>query len=269
MSDLWLVLTQFVFRLTFGVAIAMGVTPARLVTSGFYRVHLWVLMGLNTFAALAVYTSREQYAPLSVDWRVVLGLAIAVAVVSYVGSVVWLYESRSAGRFALYLVALLSLMAAGLATPWARGPEAETASTLELALGFCDLVSGGMLLGATLSAMLLGHWYLNTPTMELVPLKRLVVLMASAIVARTLLAAVGLSLYSAGEVELPTVFWIFIVLRWLSGLLGTLALAILTWQTLKVPNTQSATGILYAAVICAFIGELTSQLLSAGTLYPL
>jgi hypothetical protein len=63
-------------------------------------------------------------------------------------------------------------------------------------------------------------------------------------------------------------FWIFIALRWLSGLLGTLALAILTWQTLKIPNTQSATGILYAGVICAFIGELTAQLLSVEVLYP-
>ena len=27
-------------------------------------------------------------------------------------------------------------------------------------------------LGVTLAAMLLGHWYLNTPTMELLPLRR-------------------------------------------------------------------------------------------------
>jgi hypothetical protein len=37
---------------------------------------------------------------------------------------------------------------------------------------------------------------------------------------------------------------------------------------LKIPNTQSATGILYAAVVLAMIGELTSQLLSAETMYP-
>jgi hypothetical protein len=65
-----------------------------------------------------------------------------------------------------------------------------------------------------------------------------------------------------------TTFALFLTLRWLSGLIGTLFLAALTWQTLKIPNTQSATGILYAAVILTFIGELTSQLLSAETLYP-
>jgi hypothetical protein len=264
---LWLTLTQFVFRLTFGVSLSMSVTSPRLVTSGFYRVHLWVLMGLNTFAALAVYASRDLYAQIG-DWRIVLGLAIGVAVVSYVGSVLWLYEQRIAGQIALYLVAIASLTAAALATPWLQAAGERLTST-EMSLGFCDIISGGLLLGSTLSAMLLGHWYLNTPGMQLDPLKRLVSLMAGAIVARAMLAAVGTALYVASGSELPSAFWIFVALRWLAGLVGTLGLAGLTWQTLKVPNTQSATGILYAAVICAFIGELTSQLLSADTLYPL
>jgi hypothetical protein len=43
----------------------------------------------------------------------------------------------------------------------------------------------------------------------------------------------------------------------------------MTWLTLKIPNTQSATGILYAAVILAFIGELTAQLMSDAASYPL
>ena len=38
-------LVEFLFRLTFGVATAMALTPAKWVTSGFFRVHLWVLLG--------------------------------------------------------------------------------------------------------------------------------------------------------------------------------------------------------------------------------
>ena len=41
----------------------------------------------------------------------------------------------------------------------------------------------------------------------------------------------------------------------------------MSWQTLKIPNTQSATGILYVAVITTFLGELTSLLLSAARLF--
>ena len=60
LCDLWPILVQFLLRLIFGVAAAMGVTPPRLVTAGFFRVHLWVLMGLGTVASLAVYTNRVR-----------------------------------------------------------------------------------------------------------------------------------------------------------------------------------------------------------------
>lgn len=263
----WQLLIQFVFRLTFGVALAMGVTPARYVTSGFYRVHLWVLMGLNTLAALAVYS---LYAEVEVEqqvltnWRLVFAAAIAIAVVSYVGSVVWLYERTGAGINAVFLVAALALSAAVLATPWTNVDK-----SLGVTLAILDLASSGVLLGATMAAMFLGHWYLNTPTMELLPLKRLVLLMIGAIIARTLVSGTGLAMQIGSPQPLETAFWIFVAFRWLSGLLGTAMLALMTWYTLKVPNTQSATGILYAGVIFTFLGELTSQLLSVDRLYPL
>jgi len=44
---------------------------------------------------------------------------------------------------------------------------------------------------------------------------------------------------------------------------------ILAQLTLRVPNTQSATGILYAATVVVLVGELTAQLLSENVLYPL
>ena len=93
MNEIWQVLVQFVFRLTFGMALCMAVTPASLVTAGFYRVHLWVLMGLNTFAALAAYTSYESMASDGIAAGPVVVCAILLAIGSYIGSVVWLYEN--------------------------------------------------------------------------------------------------------------------------------------------------------------------------------
>jgi hypothetical protein len=49
----------------------------------------------------------------------------------------------------------------------------------------------------------------------------------------------------------------------LFGLVGVLALTLMAWKTLQIPNTQSATGILYVAVIGVFTGELLGLLLSA------
>jgi hypothetical protein len=69
-------------------------------------------------------------------------------------------------------------------------------------------------------------------------------------------------------VELSTAQWLMVGLRWAAGIVGVAILTWMAWQTLKIPNTQSATGILYVAVITVFIGELCGLLLSAETPFP-
>lgn len=252
------VLVQFVFRLSFGMALAMAATPARLVTSGFYRVHLWVLMGLNTFAALAIYSGRGGTTTTG-DWRVLLGLAMGLAAGSYVGAVAWLYEQKRLGQLLLLLIGGAALVAGYLAGPAAVAVLSAAAA----------LVSSGLLLGTTMIAMLLGHWYLNTPTMQLAPLQRLIQGMTLAVIVRGLVSAAGLYAHLHTSSGVDTTFWIFVAFRWLAGIAGPLAMARMAAQTLKIPNTQSATGILYAGVILVFLGELVSQLLSVDTPFPL
>ena len=58
-------------------------------------------------------------------------------------------------------------------------------------------------------------------------------------------------------------------MRWLTGIVGTTVIAVMARQTLKIPNTQAATGILYVGVVFTFVGELTSLLLSRGEPFPL
>ena len=53
-------------------------------------------------------------------------------------------------------------------------------------------------------------------------------------------------------------------LRWLAGLMGLPVLLVMSRKTLDIPNTQSATGILYVACLAAILGELTAQLLLAA-----
>jgi hypothetical protein len=266
-DNLWLILVQFIFRTTFGLSLAMGVTPSSKVTSGYYRVHLWVLMGLNTFAALALFSAGEGLGkslsnPTFAKFG--LGLAVFLAIACYIGAVVWLYEKAWLGEKWLYVIALVALAAAAVATPWRSDSTAFGNS-----LVFLDFTSSGMMLGTILAAMFLGHWYLNTPTMELVPLKRLILFMMVSIGVRALLCGIGLGAQILYSDPLSYSSVAFVVMRWASGLAGTLLMAVMAWQTLKIPNTQSATGILYVAVILVFVGELFSQLLSVSSHYPL
>jgi hypothetical protein len=260
-----LVLTQFLFRLSFGMALAMAVTPARRVTSGYYRNHLYVLLGLNVLATL-VAVGRPDELPL---WP-----PLAAAVLSYVGSVCWLYEKPRPGVVALALVAATTLVgawwAAGLFAAPARIAVSHRDALPATALAWLDPVTGGLVLGVTIAAMFLGHWYLNTPTMRIDPLKRLVQWMAAAVLLRGVACGTGLALEILATGAKSPQWLLFVLLRWLAGIAGALLLSWMTWRILtqERPNTQSATGILYVAVIVTFLGELVSLLLSAETSFP-
>ena len=143
------ILGQFVLRLVFGTSLAMACTPSRLVTSGYYRNNLYVLLGLNSLAGLVAWTggSRGLF-PL---WP-----PLVAAVASYVGAVCWLYEKPRPGIAALVLIAATAVTGA-----WLAGCAAESAPAVLLVLRYLDPLLGGLVLGVTFAAMLLGHWYLN------------------------------------------------------------------------------------------------------------
>jgi hypothetical protein len=257
MAMLWPTLVEFVFRLSTGLAAAILIVSARQVNCGFFRIHSWILMGLTTLASLVLYSQAKQHAYADLA----IGLAIAAAVMSYIAAVIWMYERGLAGKIVLGVVLLLCL-AANIVIHL----HSEHSLTLGNNAGFA---TSSLLLGSLLTAMLLGHWYLNFPGMKLEPLKLLVVVCAAAIMARALFSAVGVSqLAMLGKLPESTIGWSFLAFRWLAGLIGPGIMVWLTWETLKVPNTQSATGILYAAVTLVFLGELTAELLSRGLPVP-
>jgi hypothetical protein len=242
------ILSEFIFRLSFGMALGMALASPRQVTSGYYRNHLYVLLGLAVLATMAAFARRDALA---------IGPPLSAAVLSYVGSVLWLYEKPRAGIAALALVSAVSLWGAWQANDWQYPTGAA-----HTALGALDVVSGGLVLGITMAAMFLGHWYLNSPTMALEPLKRLVVMIGGAVCLRAAVEAAGLALDLQTN-AIGTSQLLFLALRWLSGIVGTLVLAVMAYKTLKIPNTQSATGILYVCVIVTFLGELISLLSAA------
>lgn len=261
-------LAQFLLRLAFGLAVGMAITPPNKVSSGFYRNHSYVTLGLNTLAALVLF---PIFAPLG--W-----LAVAGAVFSYLCAVCWLYEAKYAGIAFLWFVFWCSYMAAFLAlsiqqeTYLVGTPPVESIVVSMRILSthqVLALLTSGLVLGVTSAAMLLGHWYLNSPGMELAPLRRLLRVAALAVVFQAVLSGIGLAEFLQANPSPAFAWWLFLTLRWSFGLIGVLVLLWMAWQTLKIPNTQSATGILYVAVLGVFVGELAAGLLSAESAFPL
>jgi len=247
-------LAQLLLRLAFGLSLAMTVTSSRLVSSGFFRVHLLVVLGVCTAAALASRAAGERG-----FW-----LAAGTAVASYLGAVFWLAERPRIGKTALAAVTLLALCGA-----WNVQGMAHPPSSMRQWIEWLTTPVSGAVLGGTMAAMFLGHWYLNVPGMQLQPLRKLLILAIAAVLFRAVLCGIGAGweMTTAPSFDVPTTA--LLALRWLAGLVGLSLLLAMAWQTLKIPNTQSATGILYVAVVGALAGELISELLSAGTTYPL
>ncbi len=256
---LWQIFLQFIFRLSFGLATTMALTSPRQVSSGFYRIHLWVLLGLGTFGSLVAYSRQSFYA----NPTLLIGLAITGTLLSYVGSVIWLYEKVLPG-----MVVLVAVAATCLLVLLVSHPSSQLLSSTDWCWIVLDHITASLLLGSTFAAMLLGHWYLNSPTMKLDPLRWLLVILAGALAARAALCGVGLIVHLRQGHLADNFSLAAIALRWLAGLIGLAGMAWMTWQTLKIPNTQSATGILYVALVLVFLGELASALLSIQNPIP-
>ncbi len=265
------ILSQFLLRLAFGLAVGMAITSPRQVSNGFFRNHLYVTLGLTTLAALVL---AQMLIPAAC-------FAALAALLSIAGSTSWLYDARRLGLILVWAVAWCAFLAALMGmmivheSYLVRDLGGETSDFVLVSLRPLDLfhtvslLMSGLVLGLTFTAMLLGHWYLNSPGMQLAPLRRLLAAAAIAVSVQALISGVGLAAELSAGAQVSANWLVFIVLRWSFGVLGVLALLWMAWRTLEIPNTQSATGILYVAVIGVFVGELAAALLSAESAFPL
>jgi hypothetical protein len=61
---------------------------------------------------------------------------------------------------------------------------------------------------------------------------------------------------------------IFAIFRVAWGLLAPLGMAYWVWETVRIRSTQSATGILYASMVCTMMGEGMGLFLTLQTGIP-
>ena len=212
----------------------------------YFRTQFLTALGLSCGAFLWLLNAAP--------WQLltVIGVAAALCVA---GSVSWSLE-RSPGGVTLVVLTALTLAAAVALREWLAEPPPAFAERLAGGL------SSALLLGAALSAMLMGHNYLISPTMSLTPLFRLLAATAAALLLR--LGVEGYALLNwTGRHQAASLndVSLWLPVRWVIGLLLPAVLCWMAYQTARIRSTQSATGILYVVVIFCFLGELTGQLL--------
>ena len=143
-------------------------------------------------------------------------------------------------------------------------------------LAVASFLSSAALLGGTCTAMILGHWYLVIPSMQVSHLQSIVKVHIASMLVRVVVVVaaifVAIVTWQPGlgpnfERYIFSVAGIFFWQRVLFGLAPVL-LAYLTWETAKIRSTQSATGILYVDFFTVVVAEVLAKYLLLATRVP-
>ncbi len=242
-------LADFATRLGCGLAVMLLTAPWRVVPPPFFRTQCQIILALLVLAALDLGRAGEN----TPETAIVAG----AAVLAYFGTVTW---GLGLPRLGVPIAASIALVTGG-GLVWSAGGSTWESQALNAA----GTLASASLMGSTLTAMLLGHYYLTAPAMSIAPLRSLVRWMSWALLVRALMAGLGAwYLYGgAGASSLPSsVSPFFLAVRWGMGFAGTALATYLTWKTVEIRSTQSATGILYIALALVLFGELAAMTMS-------
>lgn len=268
---------SFLMKLLVGIAVMWLLMPRKEVTDGFFRIQMLVALGLSVLLVLIVSSRQDPDGSLArfadpsepasaisaarSDFanRFVYIAQIVAACVAYAGHIFWKLGRRTPGAIAIYLIALLSVLSQVCFS-------LEAGTSLDSCQMLLSNFASSTVLGATLTGMLLGHWYLTTPTMSIGPLSWFAKTLAVAAIFRFLMTGIAIGRFGFVSHDLVHLLWL--LMRIIGGILIPFTTSIVVVKILKYRNTQAATGVLFAALILVFMGEMAAALLEGDLRIP-
>ncbi len=243
----------------------VGVTKGFLVFQGL----LYLVLALLTywfgsaFATPSVFAGIKSFYvqyPLDRTWLTYQFVPLLVFVGLVLVYNLLLLFNRRLSRWIAGGLACLAGVAELLVIGMAYRPLA--AESLGGAFTIGSIIAGALGLGGVLTAMLLGHWYLNTPTASGKPLEFATLIMLAGLAAELIFSFFVHSTIPAGLPQLghpPISAEGLGIIRWVFGFVFTLGLGVLAYRLTRGRSFQSATGMLYLAVAFAFTGEIMAR----------
>ena len=228
--------------------------------------------GLAAALIAVALVFRPSSEPAAVNTVALAALVVCqAAVVLYWGTV---GRTLASIRPALVAVACSS----GVVVLVAQAIASAAGSPFDVnVLTIASFLSSAALLGGASTAMILGHWYLVIPSMQVSHLQSIVKVHIASLVVRVVvvLAAVVVAIETwqpglgpSFRHYVTSVDGVFFWQRVLFGLGGPALLSYLTWETAKIRSTQSATGILYVDFFTVVVGEVLAKYLLLATRVP-
>ncbi len=239
--------TQFCLEIAFGVLLALAFVPKAPVGAFFYRIMgTAALVPILVAVVMPVSTGAATWS----DPAILATLVAALAFPVYSGPV----------RGARWGIGLgVGLLGCGVAVLLMLSASELVDGPLALTLASLSALATGAVAGSVGLAMVLGHWYLTIPNLQVRHLARLnrvtVGSMLVSLFALGLICLVFGGPLNEGDRPLFGATGLFYLgTRVGVGIVMPLAFAWMTAGSLKFKNTRSATGILYASTVLVLIG---------------
>jgi hypothetical protein len=263
-------------ELAFGGIFALSIPPFFKVERGFYKSTASVYLGAGLITAigfswLAIRGTAATHPTPGALWSAAVPWLVFSAACTIYLATLWGEGGRLRARSysATLVIGLVAVVANSiLLKPSDFGVIAAVVYGL-------TAVTSSLVLGLVSGAMMFGHWYLIDPNLPVEYLRSFVRVLAAALIADLValgtalgvLALVGGAAGSAvlGLLDLHAGL---LLSRTLLGPVATLTLTWMTWQTLKVPQTMAATGLLYIAVMSALVGQMLGRFILFRTGVP-
>lgn len=248
-------LAAFCLRLALGMVAFLPLLPADKMHPRFFRTQFLVALGLWTLATGLLWHNTNLKTA---------SLLICCICLHIYGAITWTLDQSPFSRCIWFLTLLASGFGAtfgfalaypGVFEPW----------------WIVDSLGSGLLLGAAVTSMLVGHSYLISPGLTIQPLVTMIGCLAFFLAFRIVCNGWAWITYVRTETasEFFHTYWHLLFPRWLIGLGGPLVFGFMAYLTARIRSTQSATGILFVVVICTFLGELMSLVLTRMAGWPL
>jgi hypothetical protein len=265
-------------ELAWGGLFALSIPPFFKIERGFYKSSASVYLSASITTAVGLGLLALRGGSSTGPGRGSLWTVCALWTLSSIAVAVYLYTLWTENgllRSRAYLLGLLLGLVALIANVTLLMP-AGFGAVAAVAYGLTAITSA-LVLGLVSGAMLFGHWYLIDLDMPVDYLRTFVRLLGIVLVAD--LIALGLAIGmpaivgSAGSAaavhELFASHLGLLAVRLILGPIATIILVWMCWQTLKIPQTMAATGLLYIAVMSVLVGEMLGRFILFRTAIPL
>lgn len=240
-----------------GTAAAVVAVPWRAIGRYFFSFHFTLVLAVAALAAV-----------LAKPWQAGAPPVIRAGTVLFLLAVLAVNVAVRAAKGELPKGLLLLPVSAGLpfvALAAFSRPDHGAGQALLMAF---HLYTAAAVLGTALVAMSTGHWYLANAALPFDILIRLCRLLVLSLVAKAAVSAIYLLTRWEDYRGLEDFDLLVLAVRWIAGLVMATALALMSLSCAKRKANQSATGILYVAVVFVLIGETISLYLTLGQNRP-